>query len=187
MSGNPLEHSSKFLSLVLRHKPETIGLVLDTQGWANVDELLRKLTEHGHPISPDRLREIVATSDKKRFAFSQDMQRIRASQGHSIAAVDLGLAPKEPPEQLFHGTAQRFIASIRESGLASQSRNHVHLSADPNVAVDVGGRHGKPLVLTVFSGRMAARGHVFYQSANGVWLTENVPVEFIGFEGLLRP
>ncbi len=175
-----LTRTSKFLSLVLRHDPGRIGLELDHAGWASVEQLLRLANESGHPLSPDALHEIVETNEKRRFAFSEDGLRIRASQGHSIG-VDLGLEPVEPPEQLYHGTATRNLNSIRRAGLVSGNRQHVHLSADPEAAQRVGSRHGKPVVLVVESGRMQRCGSTFLLSANGVWLTDHVPPHEITF------
>jgi putative RNA 2'-phosphotransferase len=169
---------SKFLSLVLRHEPEKIGIVLDANGWVAVDELLAAAAKAGVVLTLESLRRVVETNDKKRFAFSEDGRRIRASQGHSVE-VDLDLAPTVPPEHLFHGTATRFLEPIRAEGLRPQSRRHVHLSPDEETAVKVGMRHGKPVVLQVAAGRMQREGHVFYLSANGVWLTENVPPEYL--------
>ena len=171
---------SKFLSLVLRHEPGAIGLELDPQGWAPVDELLRLANAAGKRLTRPVLEEIVAENDKKRFAFSADGSRIRASQGHSVE-VDLGLEPTVPPPVLFHGTASRFVASIRAEGLKPGTRRHVHLSADEATAVKVGARHGKPTILHVKAGAMHAAGFAFFVSANGVWLTERVPTEFIDF------
>jgi putative RNA 2'-phosphotransferase len=171
---------SKFLSLVLRHQPDVIGLTLDEQGWASVDELLAKTQAHGRPLSRPLLERIVAENDKKRFAFSEDGQRIRASQGHSIE-VDLALQPTPPPDRLYHGTATRFVESIRTQGLLPGSRQHVHLSRDEATAVKVGQRHGKPAILIVRAAEMAAAGHRFFISDNGVWLTDRVPTEFIDF------
>jgi putative RNA 2'-phosphotransferase len=178
--ASDLVRTSKFLSLILRHQPDKIGLTLDANGWADVDELLRLADAAGHRITRPLLERVVADNDKKRFAFSDDGQRIRASQGHSVE-IDLDLPPAPPPELLYHGTATRFVTSIREGGLHAGSRQHVHLSLDVPTATKVGRRHGVPVVLTVRSGEMAAAGHVFFLSANGVWLTESVPVEFITF------
>jgi putative RNA 2'-phosphotransferase len=175
-----LTSTSKFLSLILRHKPETIGLVLDENGWADVEELLSKAAESGRPITRTILERVVAENDKKRFAFDETGQRIRASQGHSID-IDLALTPVEPPSQLYHGTATRFVESIREKGLIAGNRQHVHLSADHETAIKVGQRHGKPIVLSVDSGAMVQAGHVFFRSANGVWLTDHVPPQFLTF------
>jgi putative RNA 2'-phosphotransferase len=185
MSSNLVRHS-RFLSLVLRHKPEEIGLTVDPQGWADVDELLRRAADHGRGLTRPLLEEIVAGNDKQRFAFSADGRRIRASQGHSVE-VDLALSPSEPPELLYHGTAIRFLDSIRRQGLLRGSRQHVHLSSDEVIAVAVGRRHGEPVVLTVAAQLMSATGHSFFLSANGVWLTEHVPVEFLRIPAAGRP
>lgn len=175
-----LVKTSKFLSLVLRHQPEAIGLQLDDQGWVAVDELLRCSQQGPYPLTHELLEEVVRTNNKQRFAFSPDGMRIRASQGHSID-VDLALSPLEPPEVLFHGTADRNIASIRQGGLRKGQRQHVHLSSDEQTAIKVGQRHGKPEVLTIRAGEMHRQGHLFYRSENGVWLTDHVPPQFIVF------
>lgn len=175
-----LVHHSKFLSLVLRHQPDKIGLVLDGSGWANVEELLERAAEHGRSLTREILEQIVAENDKQRFILSDDGRRIRANQGHSVK-IDLALMPVEPPATLYHGTATRFIESIRATGLNSGSRQHVHLSADEVTATKVGQRHGKPVILLIQAVAMHAAGHAFYLSANGVWLTGRVPVEFIDF------
>ena len=173
-----LESISKFLSLVLRHKPEQIGLSLDSEGWASIDDLVNLANVAGQPLDRKTIEVIVALSEKQRFALSQDGQRIRANQGHSIN-VSLGLQPKVPPDQLYHGTASRFLKSIQMSGLHSAERLQVHLSTDSTVAEQVGARHGRPVVLIVDAKAMSAAGHVFYLSQNGVWLTEAVPPQFI--------
>ena len=172
--------TSKFLSLVLRHEPEKIGLKLDAAGWADVDELLFACRMHGHPIERGELEEIVATNEKKRFAFSDDGRKIRASQGHSIE-VSLGYTPQVPPARLFHGTATRFLDSIRRDGLLKGERHHVHLSAEEATARIVGQRHGRPAILVVKAESMVAAGHAFFLSENGVWLTDHVPTVFIEF------
>lgn len=169
---------SKRLSLVLRHDPGRIGLTLDPEGWAAVDDLLACLERAGWSTSLDQLRRVVAENDKQRFRFSDDGLRIRANQGHSIQ-VELGLQPVEPPEFLFHGTATRFIDTILQEGLQKRSRQHVHLSIDVETATTVGTRHGKPVVLTIRAQEMRAAGHQFYLSDNQVWLTEHVPAGFI--------
>lgn len=169
---------SKFISLVLRHEPERIGLELDHQGWANVEELVAAAARHGTALTREKLERIVAENEKQRFAFSDDGQRIRARQGHSVD-VDLELAPQIPPDILFHGTATRFLESIRATGLKARSRQHVHLSRDEATAIQVGQRHGKPIVLKVRAGEMHAAGHEFYLSENQVWLTARVPPEFL--------
>lgn len=170
--------TSKFLSLVLRHEPGLIGITLDSAGWANVSELLRACRAHGRPLTRDELREAVASDDKRRFSFSEDGRKIRANQGHSIP-VELGYEPAAPPAVLYHGTTEKFLPSIREEGLKRGSRHHVHLSPDEETARKVGGRRGRPVVLKVESGRMHEAGHMFFRSANGVWLTERVPPEYL--------
>jgi putative RNA 2'-phosphotransferase len=172
--------TSKFLSLVLRHEPEKIGLTLDAAGWVEVEQLLAGLRAHGKGISRAELEEVVATNEKKRFAFSEDGTRIRANQGHSVE-VSLGYTPQTPPDQLYHGTATRFLGSIGADGLRKGERHHVHLSADTETATKVGQRHGRPAILIVNAGAMHAAGHAFFISENGVWLVEHVPVEFIEF------
>lgn len=171
---------SKFLSLVLRHKPEEIGLALDDHGWADVEELIRLVCQSGRPITREFLDQLVVENDKRRFAFSEDGRRIRANQGHSVV-VDLGLAAEEPPERLYHGTASRFLESIRAEGLHAASRQHVHLSQDVGTATRTGQRHGRPVVLVVLARAMHHAGFSFFQSANGVWLTESVPSQYLVF------
>jgi putative RNA 2'-phosphotransferase len=175
--------ASKFLSLVLRHDPARIGISLDDAGWTDVSGLLAACARHGYPLTREELAGIVATSDKQRFALSPDGERIRANQGHSVD-VDLQLAPADPPATLFHGTIESAIASIRTQGLLRGQRHHVHLSSDIATATRVGGRRGKPVVLTIRAADMAAAGHVFYCSANGVWLVDHVPPTYIDFKGL---
>ncbi|MFQ5796239.1 MAG: RNA 2'-phosphotransferase [Candidatus Bipolaricaulia bacterium] len=172
---------SKFLSLVLRHRPETIGLSLDQGGWARVDKLLIKANRAGKSLNEALLRQVVERNDKQRFSLSEDGLKIRANYGHSIP-VDLGLEPLMPPEFLFHGTAARVLESIKRQGLLPRKRNHVHLSPDERTAVQVGKRHGKPIVLTIQAGRMYKHGFEFYRSGNGVWLTEQVPARYIILE-----
>lgn len=175
---NKLVSQSKFLSMVLRHKPQSIGLTLDEAGWATTPQLLERVAAAGKRMSLEDLRQIVAADSKQRFAFSEDGLRIRASQGHSIE-VDLGLSPEQPPDLLYHGTATRFLDSIRAQGLTKQSRHHVHLSAHLATASAVGQRYGKLAILLVDAKRMHEDGHVFYQSDNGVWLTDAVPVCYL--------
>jgi putative RNA 2'-phosphotransferase len=174
-----LVSASKFLSLILRHQPEVIGLTLDDAGWADIDTLIR-LSQPHKPLTRALIEQVVAENCKQRFAISEDGRRIRANQGHSIE-VDLGFLPVTPPTLLYHGTATRFVDAIRREGLAKRSRQHVHLSADADTATVVGARHGKPVVLIVRAGEMAAVGHAFFHSENGVWLTDAVPVGFIDF------
>jgi len=168
------------LSLVLRHKPETIGLTLDANGWADVEELMERARQNSRPLTRPLLERVVAENDKKRFALSEDGTKIRANQGHSVD-IDLGLQPTEPPAVLYHGTAVATVPAIRREGLKPGDRQHVHLSPDEATAVKVGQRHGRPVVLRVFAGKMWGQGTPFYCSANGVWLTPAVPPEFIEF------
>lgn len=170
---------SKFLSLILRHQPQVIGLQLDAQGWVLVEELLQKLNATQHPLDRKTLEHIVATNNKKRFALSEDGAKIRASQGHSLA-LDLGYTPVTPPPVLYHGTATLYREAILREGLQKQSRQHVHLSADKETASRVGQRHGKPLVFEVNAVAMHIHGYTFFCSANGVWLTDNVPPQYLG-------
>ncbi|MEX8193458.1 RNA 2'-phosphotransferase [Comamonas guangdongensis] len=169
---------SKFLSLVLRHSPQTIGLKLDGAGWVQTQELLVCLARAGRSMSLEELQAVVADNNKQRFAFSEDGTRIRANQGHSIP-VELELTSRRPPAELYHGTATRFLDAIFREGLKRQSRHHVHLSASTETAGAVGRRHGKLALLRVDAARMAVDGHVFYCSDNGVWLTDAVPVAYL--------
>jgi putative RNA 2'-phosphotransferase len=180
MSDQQTTKLSKFLSLVLRHDPAKIGITLDEGGWVAVDDLLAALAKHRTPITLDQLKLVVDTSDKKRFAFSEDHLRIRASQGHSVD-VDLGYAPSAPPATLYHGTVDKFLASIREKGLLKGDRHHVHLSVDVATATKVGDRRGKAVILAIDAAAMSAAGLTFFVSANGVWLTDHVPPQFIRF------
>lgn len=173
-----LKHISKFISLVLRHRPEVIDLQLDEQGWANVDELIEKMRAKGTIIDREILDNVVATNDKQRFAFNEAKTMIRANQGHSIE-VDLNLKPIEPPVILYHGTAETNLHDIKKMGLIKKSRQYVHLSATIETAKAVGGRHGKPIVLTIEALKMHQDGYLFYLSDNQVWLTDAVPVNYI--------
>jgi putative RNA 2'-phosphotransferase len=170
---------SKFLSYVLRHEPQAIGLQLDVDGWAQIDLLILAAAKQGHELSRAIIESIVESSEKKRFALSADGQRIRAVQGHSNAEVRLQHVEKVPPEILYHGTATRFLQSILKQGLIPGSRHHVHLSQDIQTATAVGQRYGKPVTLKVESLRMHQQGYTFFQAENGVWLTDHVPVSFI--------
>ena len=168
--------TSKLLSLVLRHRPGLLGIALDERGWVDVDVLLAALAEHGRPLTRAELEQLVASSDKQRFALDGD--RIRASQGHSVP-VDLGLVPVAPPPVLFHGTPDRFVDAILREGLRRGSRHHVHLSPDLETARRVGARRGPPQVLSVDAAAMSRDGAVFYRSANGVWLVDAVPPAYL--------
>lgn len=180
MNEQQTKSISKFLSLILRHQPEVIGITLDENGWTDVDELIAKMNAKGHRISFEQLEEVVDTNDKKRFAFSPDGVKIRASQGHSVE-VDLALAPKQPPEYLYHGTVAKFLDNIRKEGLQRMSRQHLHLSHDKETATKVGSRRGIPVILNINSGAMHRDGILFYLSDNGVWLTDHVPAKYIEF------
>lgn len=169
---------SKFLSLVLRHQPQKIGLILDSAGWANVAELLAACSTNGVTITRAELESVVRDNDKQRFTFSQDGLRVRASQGHSVE-VELDYQPAEPPTILYHGTVDRFLASIKANGLIKGNRHHVHLSADLLTAEIVGNRRGKAVVLEVLSGQMHKDGFAFFLSANDVWLTDDVPPQYL--------
>lgn len=169
---------SKFLSLILRHQPENIDLKLDENGWANVEELRGKSAKKNMCFTLDELDEVVETNNKKRFAFNEDKTMIRASQGHSID-IDLALEAQQPPDFLYHGTAETNIPSILNNGIEKKTRQHVHLSADKETATRVGMRHGKPVILTIRSGKMYEDGLSFYLSANGVWLTDFVDAKYI--------
>ena len=168
-----LTKTSKYLSLVLRHKPEEIGIVLDSHGWAKVDELLA-----GMKTTMEILEKIVDTDEKKRYSFNEDKTLIRANQGHSIP-VDVELKECKPPEFLYHGTAEKYLTSILKEGLVPRSRLYVHLSKDFNTAINVGKRHGKPIIFRIATGEMYKNGHKFYLSENGVWLVESVPAEYM--------
>lgn len=172
---------SRLLSLVLRHKPEHIGLTMDSQGWCNIDELLVKscLSSYCPNITRQELEDIVSSNDKQRFIISEDGLSIRANQGHSVD-IDLNLDEVRPPhELLFHGTAKRFVKSIMNKGLVKGQRNHVHMSGDLETAFTVGARHGNPTILRIMAIEMYDKGYKFYLSKNGVWLTDYVPTEYI--------
>ncbi|MGW4807866.1 RNA 2'-phosphotransferase [Kitasatospora sp. NPDC004272] len=170
--------TSKTLSRVLRHDPGSIGVTLDPAGWVEVDALLAALDRHGRRLTRAELDHVVATNNKRRFAYSEDGRSIRASQGHTVE-VDLGLPAATPPDVLFHGTAERTLQYVLVEGLRPMNRQDVHLSADTGTAVKVGARHGRPVVLEVDAAAMDRAGHEFRVSANGVWLTDAVPVEYL--------
>lgn len=172
---------SKYLSKYLRHAPHELGLTLQPGGWVPVDDLLAAAENNGFPIAYDELVDCVETSDKQRFSFDVSGELIRANQGHSVE-VDLQLEEQEPPETLYHGTVERFLPSILEQGLIRGKRHHVHLSIDKETALKVGARRGKPMILSIDSGRMRGDGHVFYLSTNRVWLTDSVPPEYLSLD-----
>lgn len=173
-----LVSKSKFLSYILRHHPESIGLTLDSQGWADIDELIRTAKQAGQALDRTLLEGVVWENNKQRFALSADGSKIRANQGHSIE-IDLALIPIEPPPILYHGTAKRFLTSIQAQGLLKGKRQHVHLSSDRLTATAVGKPHGQPIVLEVLAEEMYRSGYEFYRSANGVWLCDRVPIQFL--------
>lgn len=172
-----INETSKFISLILRHKPEAIGISLDEHGWADVDELIAGISKT-QEFNRDILEEIVRMDNKQRYSFNEDKTLIRANQGHSIP-VDVELEEVKPPEELWHGTGEKYVLSIEEQGLIPKSRLYVHLSKDEETAVKVGKRHGKPVLYIVKAGKMYKDGYKFYLSKNGVWLTKEVPVRYL--------
>lgn len=182
MNEKEIKKISKFLSLVLRHNPDKIGLVLDENAWANTEELIEKCNKNSIKFSFEDLEVVVETNNKNRFSFNENKTKIRANQGHSLKNIDLEFEAIEPPKFLYHGTVDRFIVSIKENGLQKMSRQHVHLSKDKETAINVGSRRGKAIILSVSALEMHQAGFEFYCSENGVWLTDNVPSEFIDFK-----
>lgn len=172
-----LDSISKYISLILRHKPEQIGITLDEHGWADVEELICGVKKTKH-FNRQMLEEIVRTDAKQRYSFNADRTKIRANQGHSVL-VDVELEEKEPPDWLWHGTGQKYTNSIEKQGLLAQTRLYVHLSTDRQTAFEVGKRHGKPVIYRIDSKRMKEDGYIFYRSVNGVWLTKQVPLEYL--------
>lgn len=179
---NNKESISKFIALVLRHKPEAAGIVVDSQGWANTGNLVQAIKKLKDPtFSVSDLAEIVYTDSKGRYSFSDDLRLIRANQGHSIN-VDVELEEVEPPTLLYHGTATKYIDGIEAEGIIPKSRLYVHLSETVSTATDVGKRHGKPVVYTIHAKKMFDHGYKFYKSVNGVWLTKTVPTDYFGYK-----
>ena len=173
------KNTSKFISLILRHKPEMIGITLDEHGWADVRELIDGINQsEGHTLDMEILEEIVQTDEKQRYSFNEDHTLIRANQGHSIP-VDVELEEKTPPEFLWHGTGEKYVQSIDSVGLIPKGRLYVHLSKDEDTALNVGKRHGKPIIYKILSGKMSKAGFRFYLSKNGVWLIKEVPVRYL--------
>jgi len=173
-----LSSISKYISLILRHKPETIGIKLDEHGWANVSELINGISKTNSNFNIDVLEEIVKTDSKERYSFNEDKTLIRANQGHSIP-VDVELEECEPPEYLWHGTGKKYTASIDKIGLISKGRLYVHLSRDIYTAENVGRRHGKPIIYKILSKKMYDNGFKFYISKNRVWLAKSIPIEYL--------
>lgn len=174
-----LTRTSRYLSLLLRHHPEKAGLTLDAHGWAEADRLIEGVRRTKQPdFDRETLEKIVRTDGKQRYSFNEDHTKIRANQGHSIP-VDVELTRLDPPEFLWHGTAEKYLSAITREGLKHGSRLYVHLSGDPETAVRVGRRHGRPVVFQVRAGEMGAHGFPFYRSVNGVWLTERVPANYL--------
>ncbi|PVZ84742.1 RNA 2'-phosphotransferase [Serratia sp. S1B] len=177
--SNQLSEISKFLSYVLRHKPESIGLSLDSEGWADINTLIACANKNNKKLDRQLIQAVVDSSDKKRFAISVDGLNIRAVQGHSTQQVDISYKEMVPPDFLYHGTATRFLEAIKEQGLVAGLRQYVHLSSDENTAIAVGQRHGKPTVLKINALSMFEQGIKFYQAPNGVWMTKMVPTQFV--------
>lgn len=169
---------SKYLSKYLRHTPERIGLTLEAGGWVNVDDLLSACAAHQFAVTRAELEQVVAANDKQRFAFDATHTRIRANQGHSVS-VDLQLEPQTPPDVLYHGTGEKSVSVILQSGLLKMARHHVHLSTDIETAHKVGMRHGRPAIFVIDAAEMQDAGFVFYCSENGVWLVEQVPPQYL--------
>jgi putative RNA 2'-phosphotransferase len=178
LSEKEITRLSKFLSLVLRHKPEEIGITLDENGWTDVGDLISKAAGHGIHFTPVVLKHIVDTNSKKRFAFNATFDKIRASQGHSVD-IDIAYEAQMPPAILYHGTAEKVVAEILRTGIEKRQRRHVHLSADLDTAINVGQRHGRPVVLEVLAAQMSTEGFEFYLSENKVWLTDSVPARYL--------
>ena len=172
-----LKQVSKFLARILRHKPEEIGITLDEHGWADTQALIEGIRKR-YPLTMELLEEIVRTDEKQRYAFNGDKTLIRANQGHSVP-VDMEFEPVQPPAFLYHGTGEKYLSSILKQGLIPKSRLYVHLSADVETAIKVGSRHGKPVVFRIPAEEMVQDGYVFFCSANGVWLTKEVPVGYL--------
>ena len=173
-----LENISKYLSLILRHRPDVIGITLDEHGWANVNKLIQGIAKNNTGFNMEILEEIVRTDSKQRYSFNDDKTLIRANQGHSIP-VDVELEEKEPPSELYHGTGEKYVESINKKGLIPKSRLYVHLSKDMGTAIKVGKRHGNCVLYIVKAAEMYRDGYKFYLSKNGVWLTNEVPVKYL--------
>ncbi|MFK7766337.1 MAG: RNA 2'-phosphotransferase [Mariniblastus sp.] len=180
MTEKQIKSTSKFLSLVLRHQPDLINITLTESGWVAVDRLLQHMGQHGKKLTIEQLAHVVETNDKQRFEFSDDRKEIRARQGHSVS-VELGYKPTEPPNILYHGTPKDVVSKIQTSGLKKQKRHDVHLHQNTDTASEAGGRRGKPVLLMIQSKKMFDDGFEFFVTENKVWLTDNVPPEYINF------
>lgn len=176
--SNEFNDAGKFLAYVLRHNPSAVGIALDGRGWASTQELIDGINRSGKKIDFEILKNIVETDGKGRFSFSEDLTKIRANQGHSIP-VDVEMEQRVPPPELYHGTAEKYLESIKNNGILKRTRNFVHLSWNEETAFKVGGRHGKPVVLVIDAEKMAKDGFVFYLSANNVWQSADIPPEYI--------
>lgn len=178
MKQNNETKISRFISLALRHHPEAAGITLDSEGYANTQSLIKGVARYFRGFDMKTLEKIVAEDEKTRYSFNEDKSKIRANQGHSVAGVNPGLTEKTPPDVLYHGTAERFMPSIREEGLLKMSRQYVHLSIDEETAEKVGKRHGKPVIITIDTAKMHKDGYKFFLSENGVWLTDSVQPKY---------
>jgi putative RNA 2'-phosphotransferase len=178
MSKDYYKQYSKYMSFILRHHPEELDITLEDGGWAPIDTLVEGMTANGYEVTKEVLEDIVASSDKQRFAINEEGNKIRANQGHSVD-VKLQLKKEVPPFELYHGTVEKFIGSIVKEGLKKMNRHHVHLSEDKETATKVGSRRGKPVILTINAREMYTDGYDFYKSENGVWLTDTVPIQYL--------
>ena len=180
MDKHETKRLSKFLSLILRHQPEKVGITLDENGWVEIATLLDGICKSGRNVTRRQLEQVVKSNDKQRFSISDDNQRIRAKQGHSVA-VELGYQPTKPPKTLCHGTPIKYMELIRQGGLKKMQRHHVHMHADDKLAKEVGGRRGQPVLLIIRSLEMHEEGYEFFVTNNEVWLTDHVPPQYIDF------
>ena len=178
MDAKRLKRVSKLMSLVLRHNPSKLGIEVDKNGWTDLKILMSRMNDKGLEVTMETIEYVVENNNKKRFSFNSDKSKIRANQGHSID-VDVELEEVKPPHNLYHGTVDKFLGDIMDSGLKKMNRLHVHLSEDLETATNVGSRRGKPVILEIASNKMFFDGYKFYKSVNGVWLTDCVPVEYI--------
>jgi putative RNA 2'-phosphotransferase len=169
---------SKTLSYWLRHDPESAGLQMDAAGWVPVVDVILALQDRGIRIRNTDLPGIITAGTKIRYEISPDGSRIRATHGHSIS-VEMDEQPVAPPPVLYHGTSEGSVAQVMEEGLQPMGRQWVHLSADIAAAREVGGRHGRPVVLEVHTEVLHAQGQPFYQRPNGIWLTASIPAPFL--------